>query len=64
MILTVDRKHCFFVCKRPYYVVYGCFFFCAFIQKCISPAIFKIESDPVKVADTVNEVNSNKTSTM
>ena len=30
----------------------------------ISPAIFKIESDPVKVADTVNEVNSNKTSTM
>ena len=68
MILTVDRKHCFFVCKRPYYIVYGCFFsalFASHIEDANFPfAIFTIESDLVKIADTVNEVNSNKTSTM
>ncbi len=63
MILTVDRKHCFFVANVRI-MLFTDVFFCAFIQRCISPAIFKIESDPVKVADTVNEVNSNKTSTM
>ena len=68
MILTVDRKHCFFVCKRPYYIVYGCFFlhfFASHIEDANFPlAIFTIESDLVKIADTVNEVNSDKTSIM
>ena len=39
MILTVDRKHCFFVCKRPYYVVYGCFFL-RFYSKVYFPCHF------------------------
>ena len=39
MILTVDRKHCFFVCKRPYYVVYGCFF-SALLFKSVFPLPF------------------------
>jgi hypothetical protein len=52
------------LCANVRIMLFTDVFFCAFIQRCISPAIFKIESDPVKVADTVNEVNSNKTSTM
>ena len=64
MILTVDRKHCFFVCKRPYYVVYGCFFSALLFKSVFPLPFFTIESDPVKIADTVNDVNSNKTSAM
>ena len=52
------------MCKRPYYVVYGCFFL-RFYSKVYFPLpFFTIESDPVKIADTVNEVNSNKTAEM
>ena len=44
------------MCANVRIMLFTDVFFCAFIQRCISPAIFKIESDPVKVADVIAKV--------